>query len=399
MTTDLALLTGPAAGDLIGAALRGSGVELLDWAATQVDHQPGRGTTVGYAARLRMADGSTAEEVLGASSRALPVPLPAGVVRIGSVALWRFPNDPDLPGLPVACDPALMRRVCAGIGWEAERVEVRVVAYRPRRRAVVRVNTSGGVLYVKAVRPDRARGLHRRHRLASAAGVPVPPALGWSADGLVLLAGLPGRTLRGHIVRPGAVDPLDSPGPLVDSIVTTLARLPAELATGARRRTWGQRARHYAGVIAAADAALAPRALAVAAAVDHSAPQSPDVAVHGDFYESQLLVAGGVVTGLLDIDTAGRGERLDDAACLLAHLSVLTQIHPHRAAAVERLGTALLERFAAELDGAALARRAAAVVLSLATGPHRVQEPRWRTKTADRLALAERWLDHAAGLA
>ncbi|GGS32390.1 phosphotransferase family protein [Actinokineospora fastidiosa] len=396
MTSDLALLTGPAAGDLIAAALRGSGAQLLDWAATQVDHQPGRGTTVGYSARLRLADGSTADEVLGASSRALPVPLPSGVVRIGEVGLWRFPHDPDLPGLAVAADPDRMRRVCASVGWAGGEVTVRVVAYRPRRRAVVRVETARGELYVKAVRPDRARGLHRRHRLALAAGCPVPPALGWSEDGLVVLAGLPGRTLRRHIVRPGPDDPLADPGPLVSSIVATLHSLPGELATGPRRRTWGQKARHYAEVIAAADPALAPRALRVAAAVHHTTPQSPDAAVHGDFYESQLLVADGVVTGLLDIDTAGRGERLDDAACLLAHLSVLAQIHPHRATALDRLGMALLTRFTTTMDGPTLATRTAAVVLSLATGPHRVQEPRWRTTTATRLTLAEHWLDLAS---
>ena len=397
MTSDLALLTGPTAGELITAALRGSGLELMGWTATQVDHQPGRGTTVGYAARLRRADGSTSDEVLGASSRAMPVPLPHGVVRIGEVGLWRFPNDPDLPGLAVASDPGRMRRVCAGIGWLVDDVVTRVVAYRPRRRAVVRVDTSRGVLYVKAVRPDRARGLHRRHRLALAAGCPVPAPLGWSEDGLVVLAGLPGRTLRRHIVRPGADDPLREPGPLVASIVATLHSLPAELATGPRRRTWGQKARHYAEVIASADPDVGGRALRVAAAVHHSSPQSPDAAVHGDFYESQLLVADGVVTGLLDIDTAGRGERLDDAACLLAHLSVLAEIHPGRAPAVQAVGAALLERFTDTMDGADLARRTAAVVLSLATGPHRVQEPGWRATTAARLALAERWLDLAGG--
>jgi hypothetical protein len=396
VTSDLAMLTGPAAGELITAALRGSGMDLLGWTATQVDHQPGRGTTVGYSARLRRADGSTADEVLGASSRKLPSPLPRGVVRIGEVGLWRFPDDPDLPGLAVAADPERMRRVCAGIGWPADGgVATRVVAYRPRRRAVVRVDTSGGTLYVKAVRPDRARGLHRRHRVALAAGCPVPPPLGWSEDGLVVLAGLPGRTLRRHIVRPGADDPLREPGPLVESIAAALTSLPAELATGARRRTWGQKADHYAAVIAAADPGIGVRAKRVAAAVGHTAPQAPDAAVHGDFYESQLLVAGGVVTGLLDIDTAGRGERLDDAACLLAHLSVLAEIHPDRADAVRGLGLALLDRFTAEMDGTALARRTAAVVLSLATGPHRVQEPNWRVTTTARIALAERWLDLA----
>ena len=37
-------------------------------------------------------------------------------------------------------------------------------------------------------------------------------------------------------------------------------------------------------------------------------------------------------------------------------------------------------------------KAALAVVLSLATGPHRVAEPGWRRSTAERIALAEQWL-------
>jgi aminoglycoside phosphotransferase (APT) family kinase protein len=136
-----------------------------------------------------------------------------------------------------------------------------------------------------------------------------------------------------------------------------------------------------------------------ATAVDHGdVPEGPGVPVHGDFYESQVMVRAGRVAGLLDIDTAGLGERLDDAACLLGHLGVLAQLQPSSAAVTTEFGLRLQRRFERELDAAALGRRTAAVVLSLATGPHRVQEHGWRTNTGRRLALAERWLD-AAGSA
>jgi aminoglycoside phosphotransferase (APT) family kinase protein len=167
------------------------------------------------------------------------------------------------------------------------------------------------------------------------------------------------------------------------------------LVTGSRRPTWGQKAPHYAEVIAGVLPAMADRARRIAAAVDHDTPEGPDVPIHGDFYESQLMVAGGEVTGLLDIDTAGLGERLDDAACLLAHLSVLAQICPARAGEINELGSRLERRLSQDLDRAALARRTAAVVLSLATGPHRVQEPGWPQHTEQRIALAERWIEFA----
>jgi hypothetical protein len=62
---------------------------------------------------------------------------------------------------------------------------------------------------------------------------------------------------------------------------------------------------------------------------------------------------------------------------------------------VTQLGVALQRRFERDLPAAPLRRRTAAVVLSLATGPHRVQETDWRANTLARIALTERWLDHA----
>jgi Ser/Thr protein kinase RdoA (MazF antagonist) len=171
-----------------------------------------------------------------------------------------------------------------------------------------------------------------------------------------------------------------------ESVTAALDGLPL---AGRRRRTWGQKAGHYAEVIASAVPDLAARARAIASAVDHHTPEGPDVPVHGDFYESQLLVHAGRVTGLLDIDTAGRGERLDDAGCLLAHLAVLAQTRPARAEQINAVRQQMEAYFARELDRDALHRRTAAVVLSLATGPHRVQEQNWQRNTERRIELAE----------
>lgn len=400
VSTDLALLTGDSTGELMTAVLAPTGGRLLSWTPRQVDHRPGRRTTVSYAARVRWPDGSTTDETFGACSSALPDgALPDGVAQLSDghtrVGLWRFPLDPDLPALAAACDHERMRRLAADLGLRERgtaAVRLRVRAYRPRRRAVVEVRTRRGTVFVKVVRPADAHALHERHRVALDAGCPVPAPLGWTDNGMVVLAGLPGRTLRELLTDPAA-EPVDLDP---DAVVSLLDTLPPALATGPSRRTWGQRAGHYAEVVAAAVPELAGRARAVAEAVDHDRPEGPEAAVHGDFYETQFMVRAGRVSGLLDIDTAGRGERLDDAGCLLAHLSVLAQLHPGRAAAINPLGLRLHHRFARDLDPAALARRTAAVTLSLATGPHRVQEPDWPTRTAQRIALAERWLEHAA---
>jgi hypothetical protein len=112
---------------------------------------------------------------------------------------------------------------------------------------------------------------------------------------------------------------------------------------------------------------------------------------HGDFYDSQLFVAGGAITGLLDIDTMGPGNRADDLACSLAHLSVLTTIAPYAHGA----GNVLREWqpvFESRVDPRELRLRAAGVTLSLATGPFRAQEPGWEITTDQRIELAERWI-------
>ncbi|RSM73834.1 aminoglycoside phosphotransferase [Kibdelosporangium aridum] len=377
---DLALLTGAAAGDMLATMVAGAGGELLHWAATQVDHQPGKRTTVSYSATVKWPDG-TRDETLGASTGHLP----DGVVRISDgttdVGVWRFPFDPDLPGLPRAVDPAQARILIEASGLDVGGdVSIHTRAYRPRRRAVVEVRLPDQRrVFIKVVRPKLAKELHDRHRIATTA----PESLGWTDDGLVLLAGLPGRTLREELLDYKGVDPR--------SVTEALDALPWELADK-RKPTWGQKAVHYAEVVAVTAPHLSRRARLIAAKVHHESPESPDVPVHGDFYESQLIIHNGQAR-LLDIDTAGRGERLDDAACLLGHLSVLAQIRADHAAHITDVQDELAAHFSEQLDPQALHRRTAAVVLSLATGPHRVQEENWLRNTELRVELAERWLE------
>ena len=110
---------------------------------------------------------------------------------------------------------------------------------------------------------------------------------------------------------------------------------------------------------------------------------------HGDFHEGQLFVAGGRVTGVLDIDTVGPGRRVDDLACLLAHLSTVQRMSPEQAIGLTRLVNLWLPVFDARVDPVELRLRAAAVIISLATGPYRAQQPQWQAETAGMLNAAE----------
>jgi aminoglycoside phosphotransferase (APT) family kinase protein len=164
------------------------------------------------------------------------------------------------------------------------------------------------------------------------------------------------------------------------------------MADGAHHRSWLDRVGHYAKVVGAVVPDQAQRLQQLAGVIAAEAGTGPTVPVHGDFYESQILVGGGRVCGLLDIDAARAGDRLDDLGCLIGHLSVLAQLDPARARAINRLGARYLAGFERTVDAADLRYRAAAVVISLATGPHRVQDRSWPALTRRLVDLAARWL-------
>jgi aminoglycoside phosphotransferase len=384
-TDHLALLSGHDAGGVLAAAAAAGGGTILTWRARDITHQPSRGVTVSYDAKVRWADGRSARETFAACTGDLP----AGALHLDDgtdrVAVWRYPADPGLPGLAAANDPDAVAALLAELGLSDGPVRLTSRGYRPLRRAVIEAIGSRGRLFIKVVRPDRVEALHRRHRLLVAAGVPAPQSLGWTHDGILVLQALPGRTLRQAIGSAAAPSP--------EAIVELLDRLPVELADGHRHRSWLDRVVHYAAVVGASLPDQAERADHIARAIAAEAGRGPTVAVHGDFYESQLLVDGGRIRGLLDVDAARPGDRLDDLGCLLGHLSVLAQLDRRRARAINRLGARYLAGFERNVDPADLRYRTAAVVISLATGPHRVQERHWPATTRRLVDLAEHWLD------
>lgn len=405
MTTHLDLLTGDSAADLLDAAVATAGGELVDWRVRQVDHRPGSTTTVAYRATVRW-DGVTRCETLGASVGRSRDGSKPGVVTLtdgdATVAVWRFPDDPALPALPAAFDPARVEELLEGLGVGHQaraHPELGVRAYRPTRRAVIEARAAAARVFLKVLRPRKVADLHRRHELLSDAGLPVPRPLGWSDEGLLVLSPLRGTEMRAA-VRDGARIP--SP----DEVLDLLDRLPDGVRDLPRRPAWSESAEHYAGVIGAALPAEAGRAADLAGAVgarlaERGLGTDP---THGDLYESQIMLTDGRITGLLDVDAAGPGHRADDLACLVAHLDVLSltrtadATQAEQASRMRRLAADYATAFVAAGEGrgadrADLCARVAGVLLSLATGPHRVQEHGWQAATSRRLDAVAGWLD------
>lgn len=395
MATDLDVLTGPGAGSLLSAAVATAGGEVTTWSVRQVDHRPGRSTTVSYRAGVRWPHGVRAE-TLGASLGRPEDARGPGVVTLAegerTAAVWMFQDDPALPALRPLHDPRALARLLGDlrVPGAGGPVRLQVRAYRPTRRAVVEASTGRGRVFLKVVRPDRVVALHARHALLTDAGLPVPRPLGWTDNGLLALAPLQGTPMR-DVVRDGGRVP--SPA----DVVKLLDRMPAGVRALPRRRSWSEGAGHYAAVIGVALPAEAERAARLAAAItDAVAGDAGDEPTHGDLYEAQVLLAGGRITGLLDVDSAGPGHRADDLGCLVAHLETLSLLRGWDAARLRAYAREHARAYADVVGPDALAARTAGVLLSLATGPHRVQEPGWREATSRRLDAVERWLDGTA---
>lgn len=380
------LLLGPDAQGVLDAALAGEGLRAASWERHAVHARPGAETSVGFAVRavsVRGAGIAPRELYLVATTADLPGDAP-GIARLTgadgrTVSVWAHPADPALPALGTATTPALLGDLLRAAGDAGTVTDLGVVAYRPLRRAVTVAATPVGRRWAKALRPDVAAGLVHRLDLLRAAGVRVPATVA-HAPGLVVLADATGRPLADHLhagaaPAPGAV--LD----LLDALPVAATALPA-------RRTPADRLDRYADALARAlpDAPVRAVAADVAAVLADSDP-GPVVATHGDLHPANLWWdgrPGAGALGLIDVDTLGPGRRVDDLACLVAHLTVLPTLDPgyHR---VPGLRDAFLAASDRVVDPDALRARAAAVLLSLAA-----------SRPAEHLART--WLDQAREL-
>src|SRR5688500_9294510 len=104
---ELRLLLGPDAAGLLAAVAETAGGTLVSWRPRQVSHQPNRSTVVQYRAGMRWANGDTTSETFVAATGDRVPAQGAAIFDDGStrVAVWRWPQDPYLPGLADALDP------------------------------------------------------------------------------------------------------------------------------------------------------------------------------------------------------------------------------------------------------------------------------------------------------
>lgn len=396
---EVALLTGKEAGDMLRTAF-GRDTIVRDWTIHSLHHRPGAGVTVGYSVTIDRVgphgELARCEEYVCASTARLSGAGSGPLVRMEhggtKVALWRYPEDPELPALPIACSPARMSVLLA------RSVTVELMGYRPTRRAVVRVRDADGqVLYGKVMRPAQAADLARRHAMLADAGVPAPRLVLSEPRGLVLATAATGEPLANLISRGmgGAAERI------LLSLASVLDALPEEALSLPARPAWAERALHYAHAAATALPEERGRCETLARGISQLlkvTDPGPVVPVHGDFYEANVYIDpdAAQVSAIIDIDSIGPGHRVDDWACMLGHISVLPSLapsaYPHVRAELPAWISRLEEMVA---DPASLCTRTAGVVLSLVAGAKRVDGSEWRTDALSRLSMAQWWLDRA----
>lgn len=392
-TADLSDPALPVVGDLLAEGVPGplaavvaaTGGTVGAARLTEVTWWPGRSVTVTWDVVV------TGGPLAGPGSFvATTVAAPEGAVVVGdgssSVAVWRVPHDPFLPALPLALQPEVAAGVVRELGGEVTDPGTVLRAYRPTRRAVVAVTGQGHRVYLKLVRPHRLVRLHEKH-LRLAGHLPVPRSLGIDTRlGLLALEHLPGTTLHEALEDPAA--PLPDPAvvahlPAAVPSAPELAPVPSAVDT----------LPEVAGLLAALVPPEAGRVRELVAEI--GADEVTDrVPVHGDYHDGQLLVTDDRLAGVVDVDTAGLGRPGDDAATMLAHLSVWQGLSSAPGRVASYAG-ALQRHWDAVLDPVDLRLRVAARVLALAAGPFRVQQDDWPVETSRRIALAERWVGSA----
>ncbi|SDD80205.1 phosphotransferase [Auraticoccus monumenti] len=391
------LLTSRDVGDLLSAAVEHSGGQLVDWRMEHVDANPQHSTTATYNATVQWPFGRR-EELLGVSARVggpAPSDERAEIFAAGSrqLAVWIYPKDPDLPGLVRAAYPAGMAEVLnehrvLPSPVRPEQVALEMIAYRPRRRAVLRatVTTPGGpvTFYVKVLRRQLFAEVERRHLMLLEVGVPAPPVAASTSDHLLVLRELSGRPLAKAIFDP-------HPPTSAERLIGVLDAMPAAVSQLQRRPPWTDSVQHYTVMVQRAMPGEQRRLDWITAEIQSGlAGTAPgDEPTHGDFHEGQVHVDGGRVVGVLDVDTIGPGRRVDDLACMVAHLSTVQRMNTEQAARVRALLAGWVPVFDTRVDPTELRLRAAAVIISLATGPYRSQEPHWERETSFIIDAAE----------
>ena len=352
--------------------------------ASEFSREPlGDGTVAGF--HITDADRTIAVYV---DTSGIAVAAETGLAQEGVGRIWTHPADPHLPALATAAFGSAAETLLARLGIGGVNAP-EMVAYRPGRRAVLKIGTAEGDLWIKVVRPRHVERIVQAHRALRDAGVAAPKVRAWSPTGLLVIEAADG-TPATHAAWT-ARDLIDA----VERMRAAIAVTPTEHRT---RSAALSRVGWYADRLSSLDAGLEPR-LAALGAVLAQTPNSHEITVHGDLHFGQLFLNASAddITGVIDVDTLGIGDAAEDPAAFLSHAvaswALAVESGSETSAVALRLAELVTE--ATERWGAdrAVCGRVAAQLLGHATS---AWESGHRDRASRLLGEAENWAERVA---
>lgn len=308
--------------------------------------------------------------------------------------LYRYPEDPHLPGLSEAASVESALRLLNRhvLAVPARRVRVDMVRYRPSNRAVLRHRLGRFGFYVRVIRPSAVEPLLKAATLVQRSGFVVPRLAGhWPDGGVLWLSQIPGRNMRRYIRRGHRPPPeslLDGLENLWDVPMESKDSRPFNL-FGAYRRA----RRSFVKALEGDEEAQLPLIEAVRLLDPFVKSWQPTHNAHNDFYDDQMLVLPDGRIALVDLEEAGPGDPMLDVGNFLAHLRWGAHFGREKEARAKDEYRELFQRSALERLGwnpHDLAMREAVCLFRICTNAIRHPHPDWRHRLNDGLTLVSK---------
>ena len=345
----------------------------------QLSHDPGRRAIVSYVAEWHpdefMPDEQFAFEIR----------------RDKSAAVYRYPDDPNLPGLSEAAsvESALKLVNRHVLAVPARRIRVDMVRYRPGNRAVLRHRLGRVRFYARVMRPEILEPLLKAAKLTQHSGFVAPRLAGcWKEGGVLWMSEIPGRNLRRYIRR-GHRPP---PETLLDGL-ERLWSVPLQQADTRPFNLAGAYRRAKRAFVKALEDDPGGQAILMDATrfLDPFVKSwTPTHTAHNDFYDDQMLILPDGRISLVDFEETGPGDPMLDVGNFLAHLRYTTHFGKPRESRAKAAYHSIFH--AASLDRTQwnsqdLALREAVCLFRVCTNTIRHPRPDWRDRLKRGLVL------------
>ena len=317
--------------------------------------------------------------------------------------LFRYPDDPFLPGLVDAASPIEAHKLLAKhLPISPHRIRVEPVRYRPGVRAVLRHVVSWGparksqiTMFARVMPPARLPRLLTAATLADSSGFSLPPVVAsWPEGGVVWMSEVPGETLRQRIRSGTPPEPnriLDALAPLWETPLKAAQGRPLDILGG-----YKSTGRLLAHVLEDEEAAQQPFLQVMDALGPFAKAWRPSALAHNDFHDDQVLITPADRLALVDFEEVGAGDAQFDVANLMAHLHWMARFgNAPEACGAYRAGvrSAALDRFG--WDARDLDVREAYGIFRLASNPVRQMRRDWASRVESGLSLAAEVLGRA----